>query len=271
MHASLPSHASGLVRLASNTGRDAKSVQCIRMFDHLKKIGFEVLTLHHAEAILKHDMASAVADIEAVLSAAQLPAEELVRGGGGEGELTQRLRRALADLGWKKHNFEIRKTVDGVEKESITHEIDHVKYFDQGTFALEIEWNNKDPFFDRDLENFKRLHADGVISIGGIITRGSSLQDSLRELIAAFARKNHIDSLAEAQDYYSPTERQRNNIERATNSKGSFHEGWAHAFVSDKFGEATTHWRKLDDRVRRGVGNPCPLVLIGIPKEIVTV
>ena len=41
-------------------------------------------------------------------------------------------------------------------------------------------------------------------------------------------------------------------------------------FVSDKFGEATTHWRKLDDRVHRGVGNPCPLVLIGLPDSIVT-
>ena len=122
--------------------------------------------MHHAEAILTHDMATAVAEIESVLEGASIPAEELVRGGGGEGELTQRLRRAFnVDFGWKKHNFEIKKIVDGVEKESISHEIDHVKKFPAGTFALEIEWNNKDPFFDRDLENFKRLHADGVLSL----------------------------------------------------------------------------------------------------------
>jgi hypothetical protein len=60
-------------------------------------------------------------------------------------------------------------------------------------------------------------------------------------------------------------------IERTVKAKGSFEEGWAHAFVSDKFGEATTHWRKLEDRVRRGVGNPCPLLLIGIPKQVVVV
>ncbi|MCB1865030.1 MAG: hypothetical protein KDG50_06335 [Chromatiales bacterium] len=240
------------------------------MFEKLREAGFEVLQLHHAEAILKHDMESAAAEIESVLLGAKLPAEELVRGGGGEGELTQRLRRAFADLGWNKHCFEIKKTVDGVEKESISHEIDHVKSFDNGTFALEIEWNNKDPFFDRDLENFKRLHADGVISIGGIITRGSTLQDSLSEIVASFARANQVNSLEKAREYYSPTERQRGNIERATGSKGSFEDGWAHAFVSDKFGQATTHWRKLEDRVKRGVGNPCPLLLIGIPKNIVT-
>jgi hypothetical protein len=163
----------------------------------------------------------------------------------------------------------LRKIVDDVEKESISHEIDHVKRFPTGTFALEIEWNNKDPFFDRDLENFKRLHADGVISIGAIITRGESLQESLREIVASFARKQGISGFESLADYYTPTKRQRELIAQATSAKGSFEDGWAHAFVADKFGQATTHWKKLDDRVRRGVGNPCPLLLIGIPKDIV--
>jgi len=182
------------------------------------------------------------------------------------------LRHALADeYGWKKHNFEIKKIVDGEEKESISHEIDHVKRFPTGTFALEIEWNNKDPFFDRDLENFKRLHADGVISIGAIITRGSTLQDSLRDIVAEFARKKGVNAVKALKEYYSPTVRQLENIDRASKSKGSFEDGWAHAFVSDKFGEATTHWRKLEDRVHRGVGNPCPLLLIGIPRQVIVV
>ena len=49
---------------------------------------------------------------------------------------------------------------------------------------MEIEWNNKDPFYDRDLENFKRLHADGAISVGimGLGTLGSSAADALRHL-----------------------------------------------------------------------------------------
>lgn len=240
------------------------------MFEKLKKQGFQILTLHHAEAILTHDMSSAVDELESVLLDIAIPAEELVHGGGGEGELTQRLRKALAFThGWKKHNFEIKKIVDGQEKESISHEIDHVKVFGHYTFALEIEWNNKDPFFDRDLENFKRLHADGVISIGAIITRGTSLQEGMREIIEAFARKNGVNSFGKLAKFYTPTPRQKNLIEKATHAKGSFEQGWAHAFVSDKFGEATTHWRKLEDRVHRGVGNPCPLLLVGIPRNVV--
>lgn len=242
------------------------------MFEKLKRKGFQILALHHAEAILKHDMADAVAELEQVLLSVQIPVVELIRGGGGEGELTQRMRRTLADdYGWRKHSFEIKKIVDGEEKESISHEIDHVKRFSTGTFALEIEWNNKDPFFDRDLENFKRLHADGVISIGAIITRGSTLQESLRDVVAQFARKNGVNGRAVLSKYYSPTARQLKIIERSSKAKGSFEEGWAHAFVSDKFGEATTHWRKLEDRVRRGVGNPCPLLLVGIPKQVIVV
>ncbi len=160
------------------------------MFEAARDKGFQILALHHAEAILKHDMPEAAEELESVLLGIQIPVEELIRGGGGEGELTQRMRRTLAQTyGWRKHKFEIKKIVDGEEKELISHEVDHVKRFPKGTFALEIEWNNKDPFYDRDLENFKRLHAEGVISIGAIVTRGSTLQDLLRTYVADYARK----------------------------------------------------------------------------------
>ena len=225
--------------------------------------------LHHAEAILRHDMKSAAGEIEQVLLGVSIPVVELVRGGGGEGLVTQRIRRSLTEqFQWAKHNFEIKKVIDGIEKESVSHEIDHVKRFGAGTCALEIEWNNKDPFFDRDLENFKRLHADGAISIGAIITRGESLQQEMRTQIEAFALREGIEDSSGLAPFYHPTERQCELYSRATARFESFAKGWAHAFVSDKFGEATTHWRKLQDRVSRGVGNPCPLLLIGIPAGV---
>src|SRR5262249_30131301 len=155
-----------------------------------------------------------------------------------------------------------------------SHEVDHVRAFQAGTVALEIEWNNKDPFFDRDLENFKRLHADGAISLGIIITRGSALQDSLRDFVRRFADENAINSHDDMERIgLNPTQRQKadvmKRVERPRNPV-PFREAWVDTFVSDKFGTATTHWRKLEDRVQRGVGNPCPLVLIGLPPNIVT-
>src|SRR5271166_5691268 len=104
------------------------------------------------------------------------------------------MRRSLAELGWSKTNFEIKKIVNGAERESISHEIDHVKAFDEGVIALEIEWNNKDPFFDRDLENFKRLHAEGAISVGVIITRGSGLHQHMWEFVHRYAKEQNIQS-----------------------------------------------------------------------------
>ena len=67
-----------------------------------------------------------------------------------------------------------------------------------------------------------------------------------------------------------PTTRQRSNVQQRVNSRSkSFAEAWAEVFCADKFGQATTHWSKLADRVARGVGNPCPLVLIGIPDSVI--
>ena len=68
----------------------------------------------------------------------------------------------------------------------------------------------------------------------------------------------------------NPTPRQRRDVERRMRSGVSFAEAWSISFVQDKYGAATTHWRKLDDRVQRGVGNPCPLLLVGLPASIVT-
>lgn len=242
------------------------------MFERLKERGFDVLALHHAEAIISRDMTIAETEIETALLALDIPVTEIVAGGGGEAGLTQRLRRGLAERGWIKRNIQVRKLVkwgdydEEREVAALSHEIDHVKSFDGAIFALEIEWNNKDPFFDRDLESFKRLHAEGAVSVGGIITRGESLQREMRGLLRRFADEKAIDDLEQLDIFgYAPTRRQRAAIMARAERTGDFRQAWVDLFVADKFGEATTHWRKLQDRVLRGVGNPCPLVLIGIP------
>jgi len=91
----------------------------------------------------------------------------------------------------------------------------------------------------------------------------------MKDLVFDFAKKNTINSIDKLSEYYSPTPRQIRMINTASRSMESFEKGWSKIFVSDKFGEATTHWRKLEDRVKRGVGNPCPLLLIGIPMGVV--
>ncbi len=246
----------------------------------LAKRDFQIEYHAHAEAILGVDFPSALEELADVLSDQTIPIAEIIGSGGGETKGTQRLRRGLASKNWKKTNFEIRKIVNGVQRESISHEIDHVRSFkapegeQAKTIALEIEWNNKDPFFDRDLENFKRLHAEGAISAGIIVTRGTSLQNEMRSLVGRWATDNKVngfDRLAELG--VVPTVRQRKailaRVER-TQDPIPFADAWVSQFVSDKYGMATTHWSKLEDRVSRGVGNPCPLLLIGLPASVVS-
>lgn len=245
------------------------------LFRELEEMGFQVEFRSHAQAILSVDFPDAAEEMARALCATTIPIEEIIAGGGGLTKGTQRLRDALYALGWNKLHFLVEKRINGVPREAQSHEVDHVREFAGGErIALEIEWNNKDPFYDRDLENYKRLHADGAISVGVIVTRGRSLQDNMRNLVRRFLDERQVQDLEGLREWgYDPTARQRKAIsERMDRAKNpiTFREAFTDKFVSDKFGEATTHWRKLEHRLARGVGNPCPLVLIGLPDSIVT-
>jgi hypothetical protein len=240
------------------------------MLESLKARGYQIEFYSHATAILSLDFPDALTELEAAFDGMNLPIEEIIGSGGGETKWTQRLRRSLAQRQWVKANFKIEKSINGVPRESISHEIDHVRTFENGVIALEIEWNNKDPFYDRDLENFKRLHAEGGISVGVIVTRGASLQRELPNLVKRFAEEMQLKSTDDLRAIgLNPTPRQQADVARRMRSGSEFADAWSMSFVQDKYGQATTHWRKLEDRVHRGVGNPCPLLLIGLPANIV--
>lgn len=249
------------------------------MFEALQKRGYEIEFVSHASAILEIDFPDAVAELEQVILNQSVPIEEIIGSGGGETKGTQRLRNGLTARSWLKETFTIKKTINDEPRESISHKVDHVRVFERPAgmryrIALEIEWNNKDPFFDRDLENFKRLHSEGGISLGVMITRGTSLQDNLLSLVRRWVEENQIDNFERLSELgIEQTARQKREVLRRVQRARNpipFRDAWAAHFVSDKFGAATTHWRKLDDRIKRGVGNPCPLVLIGLPASIVT-
>jgi hypothetical protein len=242
------------------------------MFTSLKAKGFDIETRNHAGAILSIDFPKIAGELEAALLDLTIPAEELIGSGGGEAQSTQRLRKGLYESHWPKHTFDFRLIVDGRETVSHSHEIDHVRDTELGKVALEIEWNNKDPFFDRDLENFQRLHAQSAISVGVLITRGASLQNDMLGIIQGCIEKHGFLDEAEMVEAFGMkdrTRRQRDKVQKLMDQKIPFAEAFSKQFVSDKFGAASTHWQKLKDRIDRGVGNPCPLLLIGLPSTII--
>ena len=242
------------------------------MLDRLGQAGFDVLTRNHAEAILAQDFPGELETLTRVLSEFRIPLSEIVTGGGGESGLTRWLRHELADVGWQKHRFQVQTVVDGRERAGVSHEVDHVKFAEAGALALEIEWNNKDPFFDRDLENFQRLHALSAISLGIVVTRGVSMQEAFLARISDWMKAEGLSSEDDLDrlGIGARTSAQRRAVADQVARGMPFADAFARKFVADKFGQATTHWAKLEERVGRGVGNPCPLLLVGLPAAILT-
>jgi hypothetical protein len=109
---------------------------------------YEIHEWKHASAILKHDFPAEWEDLLAMLR-------------------SFRLRK-----------FSTAVIVDDVRMESPTHKVDCYK----NHVALEVEWNNKDPFYDRDLNNFRLLFDLRAVSVGLIFTRCDELQGEFDKL-----------------------------------------------------------------------------------------
>ena len=69
-------------------------------------------------------------------------------------------------------SVKVSRTVGDQTTDSETHKVDFCK----GRVAVEVEWNNKDPFFSRDLNAFRLLHELDVVSVCVLITRMDELQ-----------------------------------------------------------------------------------------------
>ena len=249
------------------------------MLKKLIDFGYDVRATSHADAILTHDYSEFLETLEEILLLFRIRDHELIAGGGGRTPFTQRLGKSFENVGWSKHNFVVEKVVDGVRKESTSHEVDHVHFAADGTIVLEIEWNNKTEFFDRDLENFKRLHAEGVFSAAVLITRGGSLNRELFDLVTDYARRRNLSTVQELTtqiEGYDPSRKFVAKLKKSiTPPNGNFIgnedavDTWAKLFLQSKFAASTTHWEKLEQRIQRGVGNPCPMLLLGIPIEAI--
>ncbi|HEV7456358.1 MAG TPA: BglII/BstYI family type II restriction endonuclease [Roseococcus sp.] len=111
-------------------------------------------------------------DLLMVLREFRLLRSEVVVGGGNRSLISRRLDGAFYARGWTEKDFRTAFIVDDATIQSPTHAVD---CFRNGV-GVEIEWNNKDPFFDRDLNNFRLLFELRALQVGVIITRATELQ-----------------------------------------------------------------------------------------------
>lgn len=155
---------------------------------------YEIYEWRHASAVLASDFPDELGDIIDVLSSFRLRKSAITVGGGNKSEGASEIDAHFYNLGWRETKFDTKISViqyeivgrnrrnfhevDRFEIQSPTHLVDEYK----NRVAVEVEWNNKDPFYDRDLNNFRLLFDLRVISVGVIITRTDELQVLFNEL-----------------------------------------------------------------------------------------
>lgn len=147
----------------------------MKFFESLEEI-YEIYDWRNAAAILSTVHPEEASDIADVLGRFRLNHSDISVGGGNKSKVSRFMDSGLYARGWQEKSFDTKFIVDSVEYPSPTHSVDCVK----GRVALEVEWNNKDPFFDRDLNNFRLLYDLRIIDVGIIVTRATSLEVVLR-------------------------------------------------------------------------------------------
>lgn len=149
--------------------------------DHVPEIisaHYELHEWRNAIAVLAAAHPDEWRDVLDVLGDFRFKRSEVLEGGGNKSVIAKHIDEELAARGWQEKAFDITITVDEDRHPAPTHKVDCFK----NRVALEIEWNNKDPFYDRDLNNFRLLHELRAIDVGVIITRSDELQDLFNRL-----------------------------------------------------------------------------------------
>ena len=126
----------------------------------------------HACAILANDFPDEFTDILDCLDAFRLRRSYIAIPGGSRSQVPITIDRFLWKRGWREKSFRIDIKIDEQSVPIPTHKIDNFK----NRVGVEVEWNNKTEFYDRDLNNFRLLRELRVLSVGVIITRLTELQ-----------------------------------------------------------------------------------------------
>lgn len=256
----------------------------------LKSSGWDIQSLNFADLILESEFPKqAEALLDTLLEINFDIEESIIKSGGGLATQTQALATKFNEIGKKNivkicRDIVFSDTFDEISSEDSSHEIDHLCQNEANQFlAIEIEWNNKDEFYDRDFQSLKRLYEAHIIEAGVIVTRGTSLEDSLLSMIERYFEDCRVNSISDISDiklrfpnpknaddfaFSFPTEKQKLRIKKKAQNGKSIARAAAEVFKADKFTGTTTNWRQLQKRIERRDGGRTPILCIGIPSSV---
>jgi hypothetical protein len=139
---------------------------------------YEVHQWRHAIPLLATVHPDEWREILEALAAFRIRKSHIEVGGKSKSKLSKEFDSSLYRKGWIEKKFETAIVLDGVQTPSPTHKIDCLK----NRVALELEWNNKTEFYDRDLNNFRLLFDLRAIDVGVVVTRCDELQGIFEDL-----------------------------------------------------------------------------------------
>ena len=217
---------------------------------------YELHSFRNAAVILSESRSAEFADLVQALRGFAITTRMIRIAGGNESEIPKIISSALRPLEWHETTIQgdlhvqlswkrqIGETPKGRPKyknsmRELTrrkfldgHKVDYVK----GKVAFDLEWNSKDQTFDRDLYAFSAFFQTGVIDVGVLLTRSSTLDAIFPRLGYALDSSGNIDH-------------KRNGDPRMT---------------YEKYGASTTWMGKLIPRLNAGRNGGCPVLAIGI-------
>lgn len=212
---------------------------------------YEIHSYRNAARILAGACPNEFMELLAALGKFKIATDSMVRGGGNKSAIAYEVDDLLNPLGWfetriKGHmlvetttmalnplygskksakkikpdirQYMIKNMIDG-------HKIDFVK----GRVAFDMEWNSKDQTFDRDLYAMRAFYEAGIINVGVLLTRDTTLKDMFAEIGKRVAIKD----------------------------------------FKSKYGASTTWMGKLTYRLDAGRAGGCPILAIGIKPSVV--
>ncbi len=139
--------------------------------DLLKR--YHVKEWRNATGILATACPKEWSELQEVLRQFTLLKSEVRIGGGNRSLISRRIDKPLYErLGQERSSDVHHRRREQNRRAQLTQSI-----ASKAGVAVEMEWNNKDPFFDRDLKNFRLLFDLRAIQVGVIITRAWELQE----------------------------------------------------------------------------------------------
>lgn len=162
--------------------------------------GYAVRNINYGLELLANAFPKHHASLVRALDSWEIAWADIEAGGGNKSAVTRHFEEAFEGEGWRETSLELETRLGGVTTIARTHKIDLFKRGpndDLPGVGIELEWNNKDEFFDRDLINFEALHRARGLAVGIVVTRGPQLQEELRAkgLEKFGARSTHWEKL----------------------------------------------------------------------------